>query len=612
MTRTVPATGALVLLMLPAAADAANPYFPQAGACEWPESVTFPVWSGTVTDPDGTEHDEERAGCGGTWLGQGWFATAGHCVDPQWTHGERLMRMRFGNHTDSGSLWEGEVDWCAVHPDGAWTADDYWYGPDVAVCRIAGDAWPNVPAVPILVPGSCENDYIRNLAFSSAGSHSPSSYPWSPYGYGMAPVEIEVAGHGTEEIFADNGDDCALYYGECHLGNTRIVRSYLFSESAYQGGRAVPFVARAEEAGGVNFVAALDRWNDWPSDASIEDHGILNHGDSGSPMYFEMEDGTWRVIGVASLLIRNLYKTAPDADDEFYNNVRFASLPTYLPWIEWAIDHHEPGVDITPCHTRVGNTYTYSWTTACQAAVAAYPTNPDDNGVAWSDGCALSAGGSTSRLRRECAGWMPGLPEAAPEAPSHGDDELGFALNGVVVEPEDLLFELPAGNPTYGTGEGDVVYVTPTTARSLVSVGDGADSVVIRGGSRGNAQVQVFAGTGDDSVTSTSDAPSLVFPGTGRDTVTLGAGDDTLVVMGGCELVAGETWDGGAGTDTLVSPLSVCDLALRGIFATGFETWRPTDPVATAAVCPADGTPPVLERPDAEQEKMIASLCDGA
>jgi hypothetical protein len=77
----------------------------------------------------------------------------------------------------------------------------------------------------------------------------------------------------------------------------------------------------------------------------------------------------------------------------------------------------------------------------------------------------------------------------------------------------------------------------------------------------------------------------LVLPGSGLDHVTLGDGDDTLVVMGGCELAAGETFEGGNGADVLVAPLSACDLARRGVAATGFERWVRTTAVSDGVMC---------------------------
>lgn len=63
-------------------------------------------------------------------------------------------------------------------------------------------------------------------------------------------------------------------------------------------------------------------------------------GDSGGPALVQLDDGTWRTVGITSVMLgtecgaRNIYAYLPDA----------------ISWIE-----SESGIDITPCHDDDGN-----------------------------------------------------------------------------------------------------------------------------------------------------------------------------------------------------------------------------------------------------------------
>ena len=62
-------------------------------------------------------------------------------------------------------------------------------------------------------------------------------------------------------------------------------------------------------------------------------------------------------------------------------------------------------------------------------------------------------------------------------------------------------------------------------------------------------------------------------PGSGADGVYGGAGDDVIVVLDACELVAGEALDGGSVSDTLYLPAgtTLVDLATAGVTVSNIE-----------------------------------------
>lgn len=620
----------LTILALLSDSHAMNPEFPQSGECEWPNAITFGTWTGTVYEADGSTHQEVRAGCGGAWLGEGWFVTAAHCVDLEFEFGTYDAVVRFGDHTNNDDyLWEGEVELCERYPgSGPDESHTLWIGPDVAICKIAETSdMPLLPLVPILVPGTCENDYIREVAFGGADANTYTTYPRSPYGFGMSPVEVEVAGYGFEALGSEAwNQSCDLQHGDCPNGNRRIAESYLFheimvnfAEESEKLTRVLPFVYPMSD---LPYGPGLGRWNSWPESDPSNGLGVLNPGDSGSPMFFQMADGSWRTIGVGSSrgtdhkLLRSVYD--PDADPQVDNRnshfAAFAPIPIYLPWMESVVSRYDD-YDITPCHTLVNHHYEYDDSLNCDLSTAMYALDPDENNYPWGstpsfEGCYLTMGGDYNDETKECAGWDDPPPDHyVAQAPTTAEIFRDFAINGTVAEPEKLfLFELGSEDPYYGTKGNDVISLTLPSSLTTVDLGEGNDTASLIRLSAGT--VQVIAGAGDDTVTASGVASDLVLPGFGRDTVQLSDGGDTLVIMGGCELVAGERYVGGKGTDTLVSPLSACELAKRGIYATEFERWVQTSAASDEALCTTPGTyPPVSTILTSEQQRMISTLC---
>ncbi len=114
---------------------------------------------------------------------------------------------------------------------------------------------------------------------------------------------------------------------------------------------------------------------------------------------------------------------------------------------------------------------------------------------------------------------------------------------------------LGAGDDVAMDGPGD----------DLIFGGLGRDTINAYGGTN-----LVFGGLGND-VIATANGNNTVIPGPGTDTVAMGTGDDTLYIFDECELGWGEQFDGGVGTDTLVTPLSVAELWARGVMVANFE-----------------------------------------
>jgi hypothetical protein len=99
---------------------------------------------------------------------------------------------------------------------------------------------------------------------------------------------------------------------------------------------------------------------------------------------------------------------------------------------------------------------------------------------------------------------------------------------------------------------------------SIVYGGEGGDRIETLGNS------SVFGNEGDDTIL-VATGTNFMTPGPGRDYVEGGDGDDTVIINDVCEIVAGETLLGGAGSDTLITPLGEADLRARGVVVEGFE-----------------------------------------
>lgn len=139
----------------------------------------------------------------------------------------------------------------------------------------------------------------------------------------------------------------------------------------------------------------------------------LCSGDSGGPAFMRMDDGSWRVFGVASTSV-----------GECGGYGAYALTPAALMWIE-----ADSGIDLTPCFTVDG-----SWAPG-PACAGDFAGQPGEGSGAWTDWCSgtASAGASTS-----CGpAWdefdASALPSVAIRSPGEGE-ELGLEGFGVEVD----------------------------------------------------------------------------------------------------------------------------------------------------------------------------------
>jgi Ca2+-binding RTX toxin-like protein len=132
-----------------------------------------------------------------------------------------------------------------------------------------------------------------------------------------------------------------------------------------------------------------------------------------------------------------------------------------------------------------------------------------------------------------------------------------------------------AGSDYLSGGGGDDVLLGGAGADYL-SAGAGAKVTIYAGAgddtvdARFAASARIFGGSGADVLVGSAGADQI-FPGSGALAVVCGAGDDTVTIYDVCELSRGLQLFGGAGDDTLVSPLSLTELRALGVSVDSFE-----------------------------------------
>ena len=161
-----------------------------------------------------------------------------------------------------------------------------------------------------------------------------------------------------------------------------------------------------------------------------------------------------------------------------------------------------------------------------------------------------------------------------------------------------IALPLPFEYCAFGRGSFDTI--TGGLAPILLSGGDGNDLItggstndvllgragfdilrlpigggVIHGGAGDDVIDQSFGGSlyggpGDDNIDGLFNT-NIIYPGSGRDSVEGGTGDDTVIIYDACELQPFEVLDGGLGNDTLITPVSLAQLALSGVIVVGFN-----------------------------------------
>jgi hypothetical protein len=161
-----------------------------------------------------------------------------------------------------------------------------------------------------------------------------------------------------------------------------------------------------------------------------DDTGICS-GDSGGSMYVELEDGSWRSVGI------NVTVAPPCGGSS-------QSVPMWakVAWVE-----ETSGVDITPCHDADG-----SWNPSADCTGFAMAPN-DGSGLSWNTGCgpgpesgASSVCGPpygdpqdttapTIEIVTPSSGAVPG-PEFSTPIEISADDDWGILDVGVAIDGE--------------------------------------------------------------------------------------------------------------------------------------------------------------------------------
>jgi secreted trypsin-like serine protease len=122
-------------------------------------------------------------------------------------------------------------------------------------------------------------------------------------------------------------------------------------------------------------------------------------GDSGGPLFFQMPDSTWRLVGDDCC--------GPDivAGSTAARRSIYTSIPAHVAWLEAT-----SGIDLTPCHDANG----WNPTADC----AGFPVNPDQGLGTWSSMC----GGQTLVVPQPTCGGRAADAGAADTGGAAGTD----------------------------------------------------------------------------------------------------------------------------------------------------------------------------------------------
>lgn len=140
-------------------------------------------------------------------------------------------------------------------------------------------------------------------------------------------------------------------------------------------------------------------------------------------------------------------------------------------------------------------------------------------------------------------------------------------------------------NNTLIGGAGDD-YIATEANHAVVFGGAGNDTIHALGGSA----AELHGGPGRDVIVGSPGADTIL-PGSGGDWVDAGDGDDVIVLYATCELSKPPSLFGGAGSDTLRSPVSEAALRQAGVVLDGIETIVVDDSLDYLSDCIKGGEP---------------------
>jgi hypothetical protein len=225
-----------------------------------------------------------------------------------------------------------------------------------------------------------------------------------------------------------------------------------------------------------------------------------DEGDSGGPAFVQLDDGTWRLLGIVS------------GGGGQGGVVQYVPAPVTVAWIE-----ARSGIDITPCHAADG-----SWapTPACTGFFVA-----TDSGASWDEGCPGEVSGYSDRCGPAFASEP--IDDVAPDVAIVDplDGEASLELD-VVVQASDVGWGIREvrleldGEPWLDIWQRQARdEVPPYEFASMTIPSEGAHAIVAIAedwaGNVGMSQVNITIGESGDSTESDTDTSE---PDTGDST----------------------------------------------------------------------------------------------